>query len=675
MTLGLGLVGGVPMGGGVGLMPPLKQTAMHQQINPFTSLPHTPRYYDILKKRLQLPVWEYKERFGDILTRHQTFVLVGETGSGKTTQIPQWCVDMVRSLPGPKRGVACTQPRRVAAMSVAQRVADEMDVMLGQEVGYSIRFEDCSSAKTILKYMTDGMLLREAMNDPLLERYGVIILDEAHERTLATDILMGVLKEVVKQRSDLKIIVMSATLDAGKFQVYFDSCPLLTIPGRTHPVEIFYTPEPERDYLEAAIRTVIQIHMCEEDEGDVLLFLTGQEEIDEACKRIKREVDDLGPEVVVSTNIAETSLTIDGVVFVIDPGFAKQKVYNPRIRVESLLVTAISKASAQQRAGRAGRTRPGKCFRLYTEKAYKTEMQDNTYPEILRSNLGSVVLQLKKLGIDDLVHFDFMDPPAPETLMRALELLNYLAALNDDGDLTELGSMMAEFPLDPQLAKMVIASCEFNCSNEILSITAMLSVPQCFVRPTEAKKAADESKMRFAHIDGDHLTLLNVYHAFKQNHEAVQWCYDNFVNYRSLMSADNVRQQLSRIMDRFNLPRRSTEFTSRDYYINIRRALVTGFFMQVAHLERTGHYLTVKDNQVVQLHPSTVLDHKPEWVLYNEFVLTTKNYIRTCTDIKPEWLVKIAPQYYEMGNFPQCEAKRQLERIIAKLQTKEYSQY
>uniref|UniRef100_A0A672FFX6 ATP-dependent RNA helicase DHX15 n=1 Tax=Salarias fasciatus TaxID=181472 RepID=A0A672FFX6_SALFA len=476
--------------------------AVQQQINPFTNLPHTPRYYEILKKRLQLPVWEYKEKL----------VLVGETGSGKTTQIPQWCVDMVRGLPGPKRAVACTQPRRVAAMSVAQRVADEMDVMLGQEVGYSIRFEDCSSAKTILKYMTDGMLLREAMNDPLLERYGVIILDEAHERTLATDILMGVLKEVVRQRSDLKVIVMSATLDAGKFQVYFDNCPLLTIPGRTHPVEIFYTPEPERDYLEAAIRTVIQIHMCEEDEGDCLLFLTGQEEIDEACKRIKREVDDLGPEVgdikiiplystlppqqqqrifepppprkpngaigrkvVVSTNIAETSLTIDGVVFVIDPGFAKQKVYNPRIRVESLLVTAISKASAQQRAGRAGRTRPGKCFRLYTEKAYKTEMQDNTYPEILRSNLGSVVLQLKKLGIDDLVHFDFMDPPAPETLMRALELLNYLAALNDDGDLTELGSMMAEFPLDPQLAKMVIASCEFNCSNEILSITAMLS--------------------------------------------------------------------------------------------------------------------------------------------------------------------------------------------------------
>uniref|UniRef100_A0A1B6EF26 RNA helicase n=1 Tax=Clastoptera arizonana TaxID=38151 RepID=A0A1B6EF26_9HEMI len=488
----------------------LKTPATNMQMNQFTGLPYSPRYHEFLRKRITLPVFEYRDQFMRLLASNQCIVLVGETGSGKTTQIPQWCVEYSRSVGS--KGVACTQPRRVAAMSVAQRVSEEMDVCLGQEVGYSIRFEDCSSARTLLKYMTDGMLLREGMSDPMLENYQVILLDEAHERTLATDILMGVLKEVTKQRADLKLVIMSATLDAGKFQQYFDNAPLMNVPGRTHPVEIFYTPEPERDYLEAAIRTVIQIHMCEEIAGDVLLFLTGQEEIEEACKRIKREIDNLGPEVgelkciplystlppnlqqrifepappnktngaigrkvVVSTNIAETSLTIDGVVFVIDPGFAKQKVYNPRIRVESLLVSPISKASAQQRAGRAGRTRPGKCFRLYTEKAYKNEMQENTYPEILRSNLGSVVLQLKKLGIDDLVHFDFMDPPAPETLMRALELLNYLAALDDDGNLTDLGSVMAELPLDPQLAKLLISSCSLNCSNEILSITAMLS--------------------------------------------------------------------------------------------------------------------------------------------------------------------------------------------------------
>uniref|UniRef100_A0A914N0K9 RNA helicase n=1 Tax=Meloidogyne incognita TaxID=6306 RepID=A0A914N0K9_MELIC len=674
--------------------------------NPFNGRPYSSRFFEFLRKRMALPVWDYREKFLELLNKNQCLVLVGETGSGKTTQIPQWCLDYAREkgvMMGKKYMVACTQPRRVAAMSVANRVADELDVQLGQEVGYSIRFEDCVSDRTILKYCTDGMLLREAMNNPLLEQYEVILLDEAHERTLATDILMGLIKEITKQRKDLKIVVMSATLDAGKFQNYFDNCPLLSVPGRTFPVEIFYTPEPERDYLEAAVRTVIQIHICEEVQGDILLFLTGQEEIEDACKRIRKEVQNLGPEAgdlvciplystlppnmqqrifdppppnkpsggisrkcVVSTNIAETSLTIDGVVFVIDPGFSKQKVYNPRIRVESLLVCPISKASAMQRAGRAGRTKPGKCFRLYTEKAYKTDMQEQTYPEILRSNLASVVLQLKKLGIDDLVHFDFMDPPAPETLMRALELLNYLVAIDDNGELTQLGSLMAEFPLDPQMAKMLIASTDLNCSNEILSITAMLSVPQCFVRPNEIKKQADEAKARFAHIDGDHLTLLNVYHAFKQNRDDPQWCYQNFINYRSLKNADDVRTQLARIMDKFNLKRVSADFNSRDYYINIRKALVAGFFMQVAHLERSGHYVTIKDNQIVNLHPSSVLDHKPEWALYNEFVLTTKNYIRTVTDVRPEWLIQIAPQYYDVNSFPEgSDARRKLNAIIA----------
>src|SRR5882762_10085776 len=377
-----------------------------------------------------------------------------------------------------------------------------LTVQLGRQVDYSIRFEDMTEpGTTFLKYMTDGMLLREAMNDPELQRYSTIILDEAHERTLATDILMGLLKALAKKRKDLKIIVMSATLDALKFQKYFGLgseqekeavAPLFKVPGRTHPVEVFYTQEPEPDYVEAAIRTVLMIHRAE-DPGDVLLFLTGEEEIEDACRKIKIEADDLvnqdpdsvgpliciplysslppqqqqrifdpppkavtpdgppGRKVVVSTNIAETSLTIDGIVYVVDPGFSKQKVYNPRIRVESLLVSPISKASAQQRAGRAGRTRPGKCFRLYTEKDFMKELEEQTHPEILRSNLANTVLELVKAGIKDLVRFDYVDAPAPETLMRAIELLNYLAALDDDGNLTAMGSMMSEFPLDPQV--------------------------------------------------------------------------------------------------------------------------------------------------------------------------------------------------------------------------------
>ncbi|KAF2239010.1 P-loop containing nucleoside triphosphate hydrolase protein [Viridothelium virens] len=681
--------------------------------NPFNGQSLSKQYFNILKVRRNLPVHSQRDEFLRMYESTQILVFVGETGSGKTTQIPQFVLfDDQPHLH--KKMVACTQPRRVAAMSVAQRVAAEMDVALGEEVGYSIRFEDKTSPSTMLKYMTDGMLLREAMNDHNLSRYSTIILDEAHERTLATDILMGLLKEIAHRRPDLKIVIMSATLDAEKFQTYFNGAPLLTVPGRTHPVEIFYTPEPEKDYLEAAIRTVLQIHATE-PEGDILLFLTGEEEIEDACRKIDLEVGELvreadagpleiyplygtlppqqqqrifnpappprtpggrpGRKCVVSTNIAETSLTIDGIVYVVDPGFSKQKVYNPRIRVESLLVSPISKASAQQRAGRAGRTRPGKCFRLYMEEAFNKELIEQTHPEILRSNLSSTVLELKKLGIDDLVHFPFMDPPAPETLMRALEELNYLVCLDDEGELTHLGRLASEFPLDPALAVMLISSPEFYCSNEILSLTALLSVPQLFVRPANARKRADEMKDLFAHQDGDHLTMLNVYHAFKSDQAQQnprQWCHDHFLSYRSLQQADNVRLQLKRIMERSEIELMSTPFEDKKYYENIRRALVSGFFMQVAKQDPSKKvYTTVKDDQSVLLHPSCVLQQESEWVLYNEFVLTTKNYIRTVTAVKPEWLLDISPNYYDVQTFKKGEIKRSLQATVDRMRRRE----
>lgn len=632
-------------------------------INPWTGRRYSPRYLSILQTRLQLPVYQFQSQLLEAVASNQIVVVEGETGSGKTTQIPQFLVQVGYALPG-KTVVGCTQPRRVAATSIAARVAEEMDVQLGQTVGYTIRFEDVSDPNTtVLKFLTDGMLLREAMNDPLLSKYSVIVLDEAHERTLATDVLMGLLMEILPKRKrgqnssklgELKVVVMSATLDAEKFQSYFHGAPLLKVPGRTFPVEVFYTAEPERNYVEAAVRTAIQIHKCE-GPGDILVFLTGEQEIEQACEEIRLGAQDMGkdaPElvvyplysslppaqqkkiftpapgprvvggppgrkVVVSTNIAETSLTIDGIVYVIDPGFSKQKVYNPRIRVESLLVSPISRASARQRSGRAGRTRPGKCFRLYTEQSFYNDLQETTYPEILRSKMANVVLTLKKLGIDDLVHFDFMDPPAPETLMRALELLNYLGALDDEGDMTDLGRQMAELPLDPQLSKMLICSPDFNCSEEIVNIVAAMSVPQIFLRPRESAKAADEAKAQFADATSDHITLLNAYAAYEDVplEERKQWCWDNFINERSIASAQNVKRQLKNIMARLDIPLVTCRGSNGKYDTNtIRKALTNAMYMQVAYLQRQGSYLTVKDNQIVYLHPSSVIDGKPQWV-------------------------------------------------------------
>ncbi|KAG9013115.1 DEAH-box ATP-dependent RNA helicase prp43 [Tulasnella sp. 427] len=537
---------------------------MDGEINPFTKKPLSPTYKKILMGRKKLPVFAQIQEFYDLYTKHQIIVMIGETGSGKTTQIPQFCV--YSDLPHTKGTmIACTQPRRVAAMSVAQRVAAEMDVELGKQVGYTIRFEDMTeSGVTFLKYMTDGMLLREAMNDPMLSRYSTVILDEAHERTLATDILMGLLKDIARNRSDLKIIVMSATLDALKFQ---------------------------------------------------------------------------------------------------------NKVYNPRIRVESLLVAPISKASAQQRAGRAGRTRPGKCFRLYTEKDFIKELEEQTYPEILRSNLANTVLELMKLGVKDLVHFDYMDAPAPETIMRALELLNYLAALDDDGNLTELGKIMAEFPLDPQMSKMLIVSPEFKCSNEMLTLAAMLSVPNVWLRPNNARKEADIAKAKLSVPGGDHLSLVNVYNSYMENKDYdPNWAWSNYLAVRSLQQAQNVRNQVQRLMERFDLDLISTS-DERKFWQNIQKALACGYFMQVAHKEgEKNNYLTVKDNQVVGLHPSCGLDSTPEWVIFNEFVLTTRPFIRTVTEVKPEWLLEYAGSYFDLKTFADGETKRALQRVLAKKQ-------
>eukprot|EP01012_Entosiphon_sulcatum_P025318 TRINITY_DN3062_c0_g1_i1.p1 TRINITY_DN3062_c0_g1~~TRINITY_DN3062_c0_g1_i1.p1 ORF type:complete len:1199 (-),score=212.22 TRINITY_DN3062_c0_g1_i1:104-3628(-) len=641
----------------------------------------------IKDQREGLPIFKLKHQLVEAVRANQCLVVIGETGSGKTTQITQYLAEDGYCSLG---RIGCTQPRRVAATSVAKRVAEEYGCRLGQEVGYAIRFEDCTGPETKIKYMTDGMLLREALVDSDMLSYSIIMLDEAHERTIHTDVLFALLKKLVKRRPELKLIVTSATLDAEKFSSYFYNSPIFTIPGRTYPVEILYTREPESDYLDAALICVMQIHV-NEPPGDILLFLTGQEEIDTACQILYERMKKLGsripdliilpiystlpsemqsrifeppPEgsrkVIIATNIAETSITVDGIFYVVDPGFVKQKVFNPKAGMDSLVVIPISQAAAKQRAGRAGRTGPGKCYRLYTESAYKCEMLPSSVPEIQRTDLSMTVLTLKAMGITDLLEFDFMDPPPQQTMYLAMEMLYAIGCLDDEGLLTKLGRKMAEFPLSPPLAKMVIASVDLGCSEEILTVTAMLSVQSVFYRPKEKAAQADQKKAKFHQPEGDHLTLLTVYEAWKATKFSATWCFENYVQSRSLRRAQDVRKQLLTIMDRYKLDM----ISCGKNYNKIRKAITSGFFFHAARKDPQEGYRSLTEQQIVYIHPSSSLyNHNPEWVVYHEVVLTTKEYMREVLAIDPKWLVELAPNFFSSCDPNKLSKRKRSERI------------
>lgn len=641
----------------------------------------------IQEQRESLPIYKLKKELIQAVHDNQVLVVIGETGSGKTTQVTQYLAEAGYTTKGK---IGCTQPRRVAAMSVAKRVAEEFGCRLGEEVGYAIRFEDCTGPDTVIKYMTDGMLLREILIDENLSQYSVIMLDEAHERTIHTDVLFGLLKKLMKRRLDLRLIVTSATLDAEKFSGYFFNCNIFTIPGRTFPVEILYTKQPETDYLDAALITVLQIHLTE-PEGDILVFLTGQEEIDSACQSLYERMKGLGknvPEliilpvysalpsemqsrifdppppgkrkVVVATNIAEASLTIDGIYYVVDPGFAKQNVYNPKQGLESLVITPISQASAKQRAGRAGRTGPGKCYRLYTESAYRNEMPPTSIPEIQRINLGMTTLTMKAMGINDLLSFDFMDPPQPQALISAMEQLYSLGALDEEGLLTKLGRKMAEFPLEPPLSKMLLASVDLGCSDEILTMIAMIQTGNIFYRPREKQAQADQKRAKFFQPEGDHLTLLAVYEAWKAKNFSGPWCFENFIQSRSLRRAQDVRKQLLSIMDKYKLD----VVTAGKNFTKIRKAITAGFFFHGARKDPQEGYRTLVENQPVYIHPSSALfQRQPDWVIYHDLVMTTKEYMREVTVIDPKWLVELAPRFFKVSDPTKMSKRKRQERI------------
>ncbi|KAK5058933.1 hypothetical protein LTR84_011197 [Exophiala bonariae] len=651
--------------------------------------------------RKSLPIYQFREEIIQAVQEHQVLIIVGETGSGKTTQLPQYLHEAGYTKGGMKIG--CTQPRRVAAMSVAHRVSQEIGVKLGRDVGYAVRFDVQSSPDTKIKYLTDGMLLRELLSDPELSEYSALMIDEAHERTVSTDIALALLKDIARARPELKLLISSATMDARKFQRYFDDAPIFNIPGRRYAVDVHYTAQPEANYLAAAITTVFQIHITQ-GTGDILVFLTGQEEIEameanlmETARKLGSKIKEMvicpiyanlptdlqskifeptppnARKVVLATNIAETSLTIDGIVYVIDPGFVKENQYNPRTGMESLVVVPCSRASAGQRAGRAGRVGPGKCFRLYTTQAYKNELEENTTPEIQRTNLSGVILMLKCLGINDLLDFDFMDPPSTDTIVRAVEGLYALGALNNAGELTKIGRQMAEFPTDPMLARSILAADKYGCTEEMLSIIAMLGEASAlFFRPKDKKIHADSARARFTNKDGgDHLSLLNIFQEWTDSDYSYVWAKENFLQQRSLTRARDVRDQLARLCDRVEVDPNKTCGGSSNIE-PIQKAITAGYFPHSARLQRDGQsYRTVKNGQVVYIHPSGVLmDNQPKWLIYHELVLTSKEYMRSCMPLKPEWLIEVAPHYYKKKDLETLGVERKVPRGEGKAQSK-----
>ncbi|KAH9708333.1 putative pre-mRNA-splicing factor ATP-dependent RNA helicase DEAH4 [Citrus sinensis] len=680
-----------------------------------------------------LPILQYEEKIVETVEQNPVVVVIGETGSGKSTQLSQ----ILHRHGYTKSGIiGVTQPRRVAAVSVAsgpyfvhrvylfvlligrfsltyyvvvrRRVAQELGVRLGEEVGYAIRFEDRTSERTLIKYLTDGVLLREILSNPDLSPYSVIILDEAHERSLNTDILLGLVKRLVNLRaSKLKILITSATLDGEKVSKFFSNCPTLNVPGKLYPVEILHSKERPTSYLESALKTAIDIHV-REPEGDVLIFMTGQDDIEKLVSKLEDKIQSLDegscmdavilplhgslpPEMqaiayllfemgragerptvrvfsppppncrrfIVSTNIAETSLTVDGVVYVIDCGYVKQRQYNPSSGMYSLDVVQISKVQANQRVGRAGRTRPGKCYRLYPSTVYHDEFLDVTVPEIQRSSLAGSVLYLKSLDLSDInvLKFDFLDPPSSESLEDALKQLYLIDAIDENGSITSIGRTMAELPLEPSLSRMLMEANEYGCLSQALTVAAMLSAETTLLpgrsKSTEKKRKHTPLELPDGSGWGDHIQLLQIYECWDECDYDVNWVKDNGLQVRGMMFVKDIRKQLCQIMQKIakgSLDVRANHRwkESRQDYRKLRKALCVGYANQLAErmIHHNGYRTLGFKPQLVQVHPSSELktDEEgllPNYVVYHELIATSRPYMRNVCAVEMQWVMPI----------------------------------
>uniref|UniRef100_A0A8K9XIQ3 DEAH (Asp-Glu-Ala-His) box polypeptide 32a n=1 Tax=Oncorhynchus mykiss TaxID=8022 RepID=A0A8K9XIQ3_ONCMY len=663
------------------------------ELNRFDGLPFSSRYYKLLQERQSLPVWKAREEFLDILVNNRLVIVSGTTKTGKSTQIPQWCAEFCLSARYQHGVAVSTQIHSQQAVGLALRVADEMDVNIGHEVGYTIPLETCCSTDTVLRFCTDALLLREMMSDPMLEHYGAIVIDQAHERTVSTDILLGLLQDILVHRPDLRVVILTVSSMTDRLLAHYGSnVPVVSLEAPC-PAEVVYSNCSSKDYFYSALRLVLEIHRTKE-EGDVVLFLASVQvrsftQFNSEDGAVFREGTRLGADlgelvpvvlcpgqgrtpsllgegmgsrgsvttrcrlVFLSTSQGEDMFwAVDSVNFVIDVGVEKRYVYHPRIRANSEVLRSISRYQADIRKQLTGPT--GKCFCLYPEERV---LPIETSPQILDTNLTFTILFLKRMEIAGLRHCDFITRPDPEGLMQSLEELDYLAALDDDGNLSEIGIIISELPLDAQMAKALLASCEFDCVNEMVTIAGGLY--------------QHGLTLNLGLIKVYLVMLLILFDSPRVDYFSVEkWCQDYHLNHRALQTADAIRSELTDILKRIELPISETSFGTKTNTLNIKRALLAGFFMQIARdVDGSGNYFMLTNRHMAQVHPASSYGAKahqlgfPEWVLFHEYTLSGNHGIRTVSEISPAVFIQTAPQYF-YSNLPPSESKDLLQHIL-----------
>lgn len=645
-----------------------------------------------------LPIAERREEISKALAQHQVVVIAGETGSGKTTQLPKICWELGRGRFGQ---IGHTQPRRLAARAVANRIAEEMQVPLGELVGFQVRFGDQTSDETRIKLMTDGILLAEIQQDPFLNRYDTLIIDEAHERSLNIDFLLGYLKRILPKRPDLKLIITSATIDLERFSQHFDNAPIIEVSGRTYPVELHYRPllaegEGEQDLSlqQAVIRTLEEIESLERQQGlsargDVLVFLSGEREIRETADKLRRHQfrdtdvlplyarlsaaeqnrifnpSGLGRRVVLATNVAETSLTVPGIRYVIDPGMARISRYSYRSKVQRLPIEPISQASANQRKGRCGRIAEGVCFRLYDEDDFNNR-SEFTDAEILRTNLAAVILQMAGLKLGKVEDFPFIDPPDSRFVRDGVRLLQELKALDQQGDLTPLGRQLSKLPVDPKLGRMLIEAAKTQCLTELLVITSALSIQDPRERPLDKQQKADEAHRQYQDKESDFISLLNLWNLYEEqrqelsNSQLRSFCQKNFLAFMRMREWRDLHRQLHLACKELKLGENKTPAG----YAVIHQALLAGLLGNIGLRQEEGDYLGARNRKFRIFPGSGLAKARPKWVVAAELVETSQLFARVVAKIEPEWIEPLA-QHLVKHSYVEPHWERKPAEVIA----------